>query len=55
MSGLLTTLYILMDPFGTTTNVLSNGALAILVDKICGRMKAFQGMGEAPVPVEAEG
>lgn len=44
MSGLLTTLYILCDPFITTSNVLSNGALAILVDKICGRIKAFQGI-----------
>lgn len=42
MAGLLTTLYILMDPFITTTNVLCNGALAILMDKICGRMKAFK-------------
>lgn len=52
MSGLLTTLYILMDPFGTTTNVLSNGALAILVDKICGKMKAFQGVAEVPAKGE---
>ncbi len=42
MSGLLMTLYLLMDPFITVTNVLSNGALAIFMDKICGRMKAFQ-------------
>lgn len=42
MAGLLTTLYILMDPFITTTSVLCNGALAILMDKICGRMKAFK-------------
>ncbi len=46
MSGLLTTLYILIDPFITVTNVLSNGALAILMDKICGRMKAFQATEE---------
>jgi len=43
MGGLLTTLYILSDPFITVTNVLSNGAFAILMDKLCGRMKAFQG------------
>jgi Na+/H+-dicarboxylate symporter len=42
MSGLLTTLYILSDPFITVANVLSNGAFAILMDKLCGRMKAFQ-------------
>lgn len=42
MIGLLTTLYILMDPFITATNVLSNGAFAIIMDKLCGRMKAFQ-------------
>lgn len=42
MSGLLTTLYLLMDPFITVTNVLSNGALAIFIDRICGRMKAFK-------------
>ncbi len=47
MSGLLMTLYILMDPFITVTNVLSNGALAIFMDKICGRMKAFQTREEA--------
>ena len=49
MMGLLTTLYILMDPFITVTNVLSNGALAIFMDKICGRMKIFKGLQEAPV------
>lgn len=43
MSGLLTTLYILIDPFITVTNVLSNGALAIFMDKVCGRMKVFKG------------
>ena len=42
MSGLLTTLYILSDPFITTTNVMCNGALAMLMDKFCGRLKAFQ-------------
>lgn len=47
MIGLLTTLYILIDPFITVTNVLCNGALAIFMDKVCGRMKAFQGVGEA--------
>lgn len=41
MSGLLTTLYLLMDPFITVTNVLCNGALSIFVDKIAGRMKVF--------------
>lgn len=46
MSGLLTTLYLLMDPFITVTNVLSNGALAIFMDKLCGRMKAFQSAEE---------
>jgi len=46
MGGLLMTLYLLMDPFITVTNVLSNGALAIFMDKICGRMKAFQSMEE---------
>jgi len=47
MSGLITTLYILCDPFITTTNVLSNGALAILMDKMCGRIKAFQSSEES--------
>jgi Na+/H+-dicarboxylate symporter len=42
MSGLLTTLYIFCDPFITTTSVLSNGALAILMDRLCGRMRVFQ-------------
>lgn len=49
MSGLLMTLYLLMDPFITVTNVLANGALAIFMDKICGRMKAFQNVEEVPV------
>jgi len=48
MSGLLTTLYLLMDPFITVTNVLSNGALAIFIDKLCGRMKTFK-VVEQPV------
>lgn len=48
MIGLLTTLYILIDPFITVANVLSNGALAIFMDKICGRMKAFQTIEEVP-------
>ena len=42
MGGLLTTLYLLIDPFITVTNVLCNGALAIFMDKVCGGMKAFQ-------------
>lgn len=46
MSGLLTTLYLFMDPFITVTNVLSNGAFAIFMDKICGRMKTFQNVEE---------
>lgn len=48
MMGLITTLYILIDPFITVTNVLANGALAIFMDKICGRMKTFQALEEAP-------
>lgn len=35
MSGLITTLYILLDPFITTFNVLSNGAFAIFMSKVC--------------------
>jgi Na+/H+-dicarboxylate symporter len=46
MIGLLTTLYILIDPFITVTNVLSNGALSIFMDKLCGRMKSFQALEE---------
>ena len=42
MLGLITTLYLLLDPAGTVTNVLCNGAVTILMDKICGRMKAFK-------------
>lgn len=49
MIGLLTTLYILIDPFITVANVLSNGALAIFMDKLCGRMKSFQALEEVPV------
>lgn len=49
MIGLLTTLYILIDPFITVTNVLCNGALSIFMDKICGRMKSFQALEEVPV------
>lgn len=51
MIGLLTTLYILIDPFITVTNVLSNGALTIFMDKICGRMKTFQALEEVPAEV----
>jgi Na+/H+-dicarboxylate symporter len=49
MMGLITTLYILIDPFITVANVLSNGALAIFMDKICGRMKSFKALEEVPV------
>ncbi len=42
MSGLLMTLYIFSDPFSTATNVMCNGALAMLMDKFCGRLKAFR-------------
>lgn len=42
MLGLITTLYLLLDPAGTVTNVLCNGGVTILMDKICGRMKAFK-------------
>lgn len=42
MCGIITTLYLLIEPSGTVTNVLCNGALAILMDKICGRMKTFK-------------
>ncbi len=42
MCGIITMLYLLVEPSGTVTNVLCNGALAILMDKICGRMKAFK-------------
>lgn len=45
MIGLMTTLYMLAEPFLTLTNVLSNGALAIFMDKVCGRMKVFQPAG----------
>jgi len=48
MMGLLTTLYILIDPFITVANVLSNGALAIFMDKLCGRMKSFQALEAVP-------
>lgn len=51
MTGLIITLYILLDPFITAFNVMSNGGFAILVNRICGKMKAFQ--EEAPVAVEA--
>ena len=44
MIGLLTILYILIDPFITVTNALCNGALAIFMDKICGRLRSFQAL-----------
>jgi Na+/H+-dicarboxylate symporter len=34
MSGLITAIYILLDPLNTTANVLGNGAFAILTTKI---------------------
>lgn len=51
MIGLLTTLYILIDPFITVANVLCNGALSIFMDRLCGRMKTFQALEEVPVEV----
>ena len=34
MQGLIMTLYVLMDPFGTAANVMGDGALVIIVDKM---------------------
>jgi Na+/H+-dicarboxylate symporter len=48
MIGLLTNLYILIYPFIKVTNVLCNGALAIFMDRLCGRMKAFQVVENVP-------
>jgi len=36
MSALITTLYILFDPFFTATNVLGNGAIVVFVSKLFG-------------------
>ena len=33
MSGLMTMFYVLMDPSGTATNVMGNGAYTILLNK----------------------
>lgn len=36
MISALTTIYILQDPFGTASNVMGNGALALLLQRPCG-------------------
>ena len=38
MLGLVTALYILYDAFGTTMNVMGNGAFAVLYNRVFGRM-----------------
>lgn len=51
MVGLIITLYILLDPFITAFNVMSNGAFAVFMNNLCGKMKAFQ--EEVPVAAQA--
>lgn len=41
MSGLFTALYMLIDCGVTATNVMCNGAFAIALNQLCGKMKAF--------------
>jgi len=39
MISIITTLYFLMDPFGTAANVMGDGALVIMVNKILKRLR----------------
>jgi Na+/H+-dicarboxylate symporter len=39
MIGIMMTLYILLDSFGTAANVMGDGALVIMVDKVIKRLK----------------
>lgn len=39
MTALITTLYIMLDPFITTGNALGNGALAVMITKLFGKAK----------------
>jgi Na+/H+-dicarboxylate symporter len=45
--SLVTTIYILQDPFGTCANVMSNGAFAVMVNKLFGWIKLTK-----PLPVK---
>jgi Na+/H+-dicarboxylate symporter len=47
MLGLVTALYILYDAFGTTMNVMGNGAFAVLYNRVFGRM--FSNKAAKPV------
>jgi Na+/H+-dicarboxylate symporter len=47
MTTLITTIYIVQDPFFTSANVMGNGAFALLVRKITGRGKKVQGKNVA--------
>lgn len=42
MTSLVATLYILQDPIITATNVMANGAFALISHKICGKIRLVQ-------------
>ena len=39
MVSIITTLYFLLDAFGTAANVMGDGALVIIVDKVLKKLK----------------
>ncbi len=39
MISIIMALYLLLDPFGTAANVMGDGALVIIVDKILKRLR----------------
>lgn len=41
MVSIITTLYLLMDSFGTAANVMGDGAMVIIVDKVLKKFKVF--------------
>ena len=44
--GMMIALYIAMDCFGTACNVTGDGAIALIMDKIAGKMKTKTVNGE---------
>ena len=39
MISIITTLYLLLDPFGTAANVMGDGALVIIVNNVLKRLR----------------
>lgn len=50
MVSVLTTIYVLQDPFGTSANVMGNGAFALIIKRIFASLQMVQGILLEPEP-----